>query len=112
VWIRGEFAAPGKAPDTMKTSTDTSSPAPFAVRSCVPLYDGRDGHCGTSRSFEPYRYGTLAGASFRAGRLNDDSCNNGGEVFYDIVDTRTGREVLPTQRRRVVEVVEDDGLPF
>jgi hypothetical protein len=99
----------------------TSHPAPYAVRTWYPVYDGRDAICGAKSRHSRMRYGTVAGA-LAAARIADDV--NDGELHTEVVDVRTGEVVSREEINAAIAHAceqncfvgffynDKDGLPF
>jgi hypothetical protein len=101
------------------TTPAANHPAPYALRTWVPVYDDRDAITGRTGYLSKMRYGTVAGA-LAAMMLEERDL----DVDVEVVDTRTGeppswREVEAVRTRarkqnplRYVGLNDKDGIPF
>jgi hypothetical protein len=68
----------------------TPSPAPFALRIAVPIYDGRDAHCGIRYHLSEMRYGTVAGVLAALFLIERDP---DGSTFIEPWNAATGTKI-------------------
>lgn len=102
----------------MSTATE-SHPAPYALRSWVPIYDDRDAITARMGYTSKMRWGTVAGALAKLIAEETDEY-----VDVEIVDMRTGEpvgwreiEAVRTRARKQNPLVyvgcnDKDGVPF
>jgi hypothetical protein len=81
---------------------------PFNVYQLSPMYDGRDGLCGTRTHFVEQTE-TLAWAYVRAGRLNEEWGDT--DLYFEVRDAATNRPPV-TPRALWVPAEDPNALPF